>query len=86
MFLHEHCNTTGQLRIRLYQVVNICNPHHVRITGFTVSRRMSLARNIAHMGERTVAHRVLVGKPEGKRRLGRPGWEDNIERYFKELS
>jgi len=33
------------------------------------------------MGERRVAYRVLVGKPEGRRPLGRPRhrWEDNIK-------
>jgi len=33
------------------------------------------------MGERGGAYRVLVGKPEGKRPLGRPRhrWEDNIK-------
>jgi len=33
------------------------------------------------MGEGRVVHRVLVGKPEGKRPLGRPRrrWEDNIK-------
>ena len=32
-------------------------------------------------------HRVLVGKPEGKRPLGRPRhrWEDNIKRDFQEV-
>jgi hypothetical protein len=32
-------------------------------------------------------HTVLVGKPEGKRPLGRPRrrWEDNIKRDFKEV-
>jgi hypothetical protein len=32
-------------------------------------------------------HRVLVGKPEGKRPLGRPGrrWEDNIKMYLQEI-
>jgi hypothetical protein len=35
------------------------------------------------MGERTGVYRVLVGKPEGKRPLGRPRrrWEDNINLY-----
>jgi hypothetical protein len=30
---------------------------------------------------------MLVGKPEGRRPLGRPklGWEDNIVMYFKEI-
>ena len=32
-------------------------------------------------------HRVLVGKPEGKRPLGRPRhrWEDNIKMYIQEV-
>ena len=36
---------------------------------------------VARMGERIGAYRVLVGKPEGKRPLGRPKrrWEDNIK-------
>jgi len=39
------------------------------------------------MGEGRVVHRVLVGKPEGKRPLGRPRrrWEDNIERDLREV-
>ena len=36
---------------------------------------------MAHMGERRGVHRVLVGKPDGKRPMGRPRhrWEDNIK-------
>jgi hypothetical protein len=36
---------------------------------------------VARMGEDRGVHRVLVGKPEGKRPLGRPRlrWEDNIK-------
>jgi hypothetical protein len=39
------------------------------------------------MGEGRVVHRVLVGKPEGKRPLGRPRhrWEDNIKIYRQEV-
>ena len=42
---------------------------------------------MAHMGEGRSVHRVLVGKPEGKRPLGRPRhrWEDNIKMDFKEV-
>ena len=36
------------------------------------SRRMRLAGHVALMGEGRDVHRVLVGKPEGKRPLGRP--------------
>ena len=37
--------------------------------------------HVACMGEGSGVCRVLVGKPEGKRQLGRPGrrWEDNIK-------
>jgi hypothetical protein len=39
------------------------------------------------MGEERGVHRVLVGKPEGKRPLGRPRlrWEDNIKMYLQEV-
>ena len=42
---------------------------------------------MARMGEGTGLHRVLVGKPEGKRPLGRPRrrWEDNIEMDLLEV-
>jgi hypothetical protein len=39
------------------------------------------------MGERRGAYRVLVGKPEGRRPLGRPRhrWEDNIKMDLREV-
>jgi len=39
------------------------------------------------MGERRGIYRVLVGKPEGKRPLGRPRrrWEDNIKMDLREV-
>ena len=39
------------------------------------------------MGERRGVYRVLVGKPEGKRPLGRPmrRWKDNIKMDFQEV-
>jgi len=42
---------------------------------------------VARMGEGRVVHRVLVGKPEEKRPLGRPRhrWEDNIKMDLKEV-
>jgi len=45
------------------------------------SRRMKWMGHVAHMGERRGIYRVLVGKPEGKRPLGRPRhrWEDDIK-------
>jgi hypothetical protein len=35
------------------------------------SRRMRFAGNVACMGEKRNAYRILVGKPEGRRPLGR---------------
>ena len=54
-----------------------CSPNIVRVIK---SRRMRWAGRVARMGERRDVYRVLVGKPEGKRPLGRPRhrWEDNI--------
>jgi hypothetical protein len=45
------------------------------------SRRMRWAEHVARMGEDRGVHRVLVGKPGGKRPLGRPRrrWEDNMK-------
>jgi hypothetical protein len=44
------------------------------------SRTMRWAGHVARMGEKRNAYRLLVGKPEGKRPLGRPRcrWVDNI--------
>jgi len=42
---------------------------------------------VARMGEDRVVHSVLVGKPEGKRPLGRPRrrWENNIKMDLQEV-
>ena len=42
---------------------------------------------MARMGEGRRLYRVLVGKPEGKRQLGRPRrrWEDNIKMDHREV-
>ena len=42
---------------------------------------------MARMGEGRDVHRVLVGKPEGKRPLGRPRrrWKDNIKMSLREV-
>jgi len=51
------------------------------------SRRMRWAGHVACKGERRGVYRVLVGKPEGKRPLGRPRrrWEDNIKMDLQEV-
>jgi hypothetical protein len=51
------------------------------------SRRLRWAGHMARMGERRGAYRALVGKPEGRRPLGRPRcrWEDNIKMNLREV-
>ena len=51
------------------------------------SRRMRWARHVACMGERRSLYRFLVGKPEGKRPLGRSNrrWQDNIKMDLQEV-
>jgi hypothetical protein len=51
------------------------------------SRRMRWADHVARMGEKRNAYRLLVGKPEGKRPLGRPRrkWVDNIRMNLGEV-
>jgi hypothetical protein len=51
------------------------------------SRRMKWAGHVARMGEGRSVYRILVGKPEGKRPLGRRRrrWEDNIKLDLREI-
>jgi hypothetical protein len=51
------------------------------------SRRMRWAGHVARMGEGRNVYRVLVGKPEGKRPLGRPKrrWEYGIKMDLREI-
>ena len=59
-------------------------PNIVRVVK---SRRMRWAGHVARVGEGRGVHRVLVGKPEGKRPLGRPRhrWKENIKMDLQEV-
>jgi len=50
-------------------------------------RRMRWAEHVVRMGEGRSVYRVLVGKPWGRRPLGRPKhrWEDNIQMVLQEV-
>ena len=50
-------------------------------------RRMGWAGHVARMGKSRGVYKVLVGKPEEKRQLGRPRcrWEDNIKMDLREV-
>ena len=54
---------------------------------FYVYGRMRWAGHVARMGEERGSYKVLVGKPEGKRPLGRPRrrWVDNIRIDLQEV-
>ena len=51
------------------------------------SKRLRWAGHVARMEQFRNAYRVLVGKPEGRRPLGRPRrrWEDNIKMDLREV-
>jgi len=77
---------TGEWR-RLYnEELNdvYSSPNIVRVIK---SRRIRWAGHVARMGEERGAYGVLVGKPEGKRPLGRPRrrWVDNIRMDLQEV-
>jgi hypothetical protein len=60
------------------------SPNIVRVIK---SMRMRWAGHVARVGEGRGVYRVLVGRPEGKRPLGRPRgrWEDNIKMDLREI-
>jgi hypothetical protein len=64
--------------------VSYSSPNIIRVIK---SRRLRWAGHVARMGERRGAYRAIVGKPEGRRPLGRPRrrWEDNIKMDLREV-
>ena len=52
-----------------------------------IKLRMGWVGHVARMGEGRVVYRVLVGKPEERRPIGRPRrrWEDNIKMGLQEV-
>jgi hypothetical protein len=64
----------------------------IYILQFTVvrlikARRIRWAGHVAHIGEVRGTYNILVGRPEGRRPLGRPRrrWEDNIKMDLKDV-
>ena len=72
---------TGEWR-RLHNFYS--TPNNVRVIK---SRRIRWIGHVAHMGEERGVCRVLKGKPEGRRPLGRPRqrWADNIRMDLQEM-
>jgi len=67
------------------ELIDLCSSPNIVLV--IKLRRMRWAGHEARMGERRGIYRVLVGKPEGKRQLGRPRrrWEDNIKMNLQEV-
>jgi hypothetical protein len=86
MYIPKRDEVTGEWRKLHNEELNdlYSLPNIVRVFK---SRRMRWAGHVARMGEERWVYRVLVGKPEGKRALGRPScrWEDNIKMDVKEV-
>ena len=57
------------------------------ICSIIVSRRMRWARHVARMGEERGVYMILVGKPEGRRPVGRSRrrWVENIRMDLQEV-
>jgi len=83
---HRRDEVTGEWRkLHIEELGDLyCSPNIVRVIE---PRRMRWAGHVACIGEGRGVPRVLVGKPEGKRPLGRPRrrWEDNIKMDLQEV-
>ena len=84
----QHLEVSGVVRLiyrLLVKGLMICTSHQYYLGD--KSRRMRWAGHMACMGERGGSDRVLEGKPNGKRPLGRPRhrWEDNIKMDIQEV-
>jgi transcription termination factor 2 len=76
--------TRDSRKLRNEELHNRCSsPSVIRMIK---SRRIRWSGHVARMGEKRNTYRILVGKPEGKRRLGRliHRWEDNIKMDLRE--
>jgi hypothetical protein len=67
-----------------FNIIFNSSPSIIRIIN---SRRIRWAEHVGQMGEKRNVNRLLVGKPEGKRSLGRPRrrWVDNIRMDLVEV-
>ena len=86
IFAPKRDEVTGEWRKLCNEEIN--DLHSSRnIIRVISSTRMRWAEHVARMGESKGVYSVLVGKPEGKRPLGRPGsrWEGNIKMNLEKV-
>jgi hypothetical protein len=86
IFGHKRDEVTGEWRkLHNEEPDDLCSSPS--IVWVIRSRIMSWAGHVAHIGQKSGAYRVLVGKPEGKRPLGRSKCrsEDNIKIDLQEV-
>jgi hypothetical protein len=81
------CNIKGGQRLQLFEnrvLRRIFGPKRDEETG---GWRKLHNGHVARMGEKRNAYRILVGKPEGRRPLGRPRcmWVDNTKMDLREI-
>jgi len=77
MFQPKRGEVTGEWRkLHNEEINNLYSSPN--ITGVIKSIRMRWVGHVAHMGDSRGVHKVLVGKPEGKRSLGRTGGVDGM--------
>jgi hypothetical protein len=76
--------TTELKKLHNEELKDLFSPNIFRVIK---SRIIRWAGHVARIGEKRGVYRVLVGKPEGKRPLGksRHKWEDNIKMDFQEV-
>jgi hypothetical protein len=86
IFVPKKDEVTREWRRLLKEELNdLCSsPNVIRVMK---SRRMRWAGRVERMGEGRGVYRVLVGKPKGKRLLGRPRrrWKDTIKMGLQEV-
>jgi hypothetical protein len=86
IFWPKRDEATGEWRRLHNEELNdlYSSPNIIRVIK---SRRIRWAGHVARMGEKSSAYRILVGRREGERPLGRPRrrWEDNIKIDIQEV-
>jgi hypothetical protein len=88
IFWPKRDDVTGEWRkFHNEELHNLYSSPNIGLIMQIKSRRMSWAGHVARVGEERKAYKVLVGKLEGKRPLGRPRrrWEDGIRMDLRDI-